>query len=437
MFHHPSPLSHSPFPAAFRSGEIQTGKLRFRSQTAACVILLARTVVSSLHGRVPRSVSFCDTLITCQKRYHCVVLDHLNICDAFTIRLFALNLVEFLITCASIGTWLSLLSTLTPMSDGEDDYLSDKFLAQLEAASKPPQSKSYTERRKQALKQSQLLDERNRKKSRKQMELEAREEGLQTSLIQKAQEEAKESGKHNKALTIMMKMGFKPGQTLGETHENSSPSSISGNLENAQKIETSGNTGEHDAEAEALTPPSEPRISAFAAYKHRAEPLSIKEWSGKLRSSSPTIQSIPHTLLPPLSLWNTYATNLSLCTVIGKTGIGGVKRPPSPSALERAAKMAKQSENLSTDEFRDRARREYEDRRAEGRLRHARTTCVNLDAKADIKVRMGGNLLSWGSLSLVLPFLPSSTDSGLIQKIRNRSHRGCWRLWKNCCLPRP
>ena len=51
--------------------------------------------------------------------------------------------------------------------------------------------------------------------------------------------------------------------------------------------------------------------------------------------------------------------------------------------------MAKQSEVLGADEFRDRTRKEYEDRRAEGKLRHARTTCVNLDAKADIKVTVG------------------------------------------------
>lgn len=71
---------------------------------------------------------------------------------------------------------------------------------------------------------------------------------------------------------------------------------------------------------------------------------------------------------------------------IGKTGIGGVKRPPSPTTLERATKLAKKSEALTADEFRDRARKEYEDRRAEGRLRHARTTCFSLDAKADVKV---------------------------------------------------
>ena len=194
-------------------------------------------------------------------------------------------------TCASIGTWLSLLSALIPMSDGEDDYLSDKFLAQLEAASKPPQSRSYTERRKQALKQSKLLDEKNRKKSRKQIELEAREEGLRTSLIQKAQEEAMESGKQNKALAIMMKMGFKPGQSLGESHEGGPPST-SGNPWSAQNIETSGVAGEHDAETEA---PAPPQTSAFAAYKHRAEPLSINEWSGELHGPSPIMRLFPDT----------------------------------------------------------------------------------------------------------------------------------------------
>lgn len=71
---------------------------------------------------------------------------------------------------------------------------------------------------------------------------------------------------------------------------------------------------------------------------------------------------------------------------VGKSGIGGVKRPPSPAALERVAKMAKQSETLSAGEFRDRARKEYEDRRAEGKLRHARATCVNLDAKGGVEV---------------------------------------------------
>ena len=171
------------------------------------------------------------------------------------------------------------------MSNDEDDYLSDKFLAQMEAASKPQQPRSYTERRKQALKHSQLLNEQNRKRSRKQIELEAREEGLQTSLIQKAQEEAKETGKQNKALAIMMKMGFKPGQSLGENHEESLPfTSIGGSPGNAETMETLGVTGGRDAENSTTLP--EMRTSVFAPHKHRVEPLPIKEWSGEPHSYS-------------------------------------------------------------------------------------------------------------------------------------------------------
>lgn len=111
---------------------------------------------------------------------------------------------------------------------------------------------------------------------------------------------------------------------------------------------------------------------------------------------------------------------------IGKTGIGGLKRPPSPTALERAAKVARQSEVLTADEFRTRARKEYEDRRAEGRLRHARTTCVGLDAKADVKVRVKHRLTR-------IPFRhPSSLiDSGSTRRIRNHSPQDYWKQWKS------
>lgn len=192
---------------------------------------------------------------------------------------FAPIILDFL---DSIGTCLPLFEST--MSNDEEDYLSDKFLAQIEAAPKPQQPKSYIERRKQASKRSQLLNERNRKKSRRLIELEAREEGLQTSLIQKAQEEAKETGKQNKALAIMMKMGFKPGQSLGGSHEESS--SIGGNPGNAQIIEASGVARGHDTVTETSTTQPEPRTSGFALHKHRAEPLPIKEWSGKPPSSS-------------------------------------------------------------------------------------------------------------------------------------------------------
>lgn len=55
--------------------------------------------------------------------------------------------------------------------------------------------------------------------------------------------------------------------------------------------------------------------------------------------------------------------------VAGKEGIGNSrKRGLSPTAAERIAKMAKMAEAASKEDFRDRSRREYDERRAEGRL---------------------------------------------------------------------
>ena len=101
------------------------------------------------------------------------------------------------------------------MSD-EDDYLSDKFLVDPSAASTSSSTKTYADRRKEALRRSALKNEQNRKKSRRELEREAREEALNRSLFERAQEEAQESGQQNKALAMMMKMGFKPGQALGK-----------------------------------------------------------------------------------------------------------------------------------------------------------------------------------------------------------------------------
>lgn len=150
------------------------------------------------------------------------------------------------------------------MADDEDDYLSDKFLALSEAASSKPST--YAEKRKQAQKASQLKNEQNRLKTRRMRELEAREEGLGTSLIQRAQDEAAESGKQNKALAMMMKMGFQPGQSLGSGPSDASP---------AVAISPSP-----PVQAERSRSPS---ASAEPSRKplHRIEPITIKEWSGE------------------------------------------------------------------------------------------------------------------------------------------------------------
>ena len=54
--------------------------------------------------------------------------------------------------------------------------------------------------------------------------------------------------------------------------------------------------------------------------------------------------------------------------MLGRKGIGLGKRARSPSAAERLAKMAKMAEETDHRDFRERARDDYNNRRAEGRL---------------------------------------------------------------------
>lgn len=132
--------------------------------------------------------------------------------------------------------------------DEDDDYLSDKFL--LDAAPTDSAPKTYAQRRKEAEKSSKLKQEQQKKKGRRQQEQESRAQGLSTSLF-----EAQDAGS-NKALSMMMKMGFRPGQSLGKSSDVSS-------------------SGEQSSQS---TPTLQP---------HRTEPLSITEWQGRhLRSAA-------------------------------------------------------------------------------------------------------------------------------------------------------
>lgn len=146
------------------------------------------------------------------------------------------------------------------MSDEEDDYLSDKFL--VESAPSASSSKTYAERRKETLRLSALKNEQNRKKSRRQLEEESREEGLSKSLFERAKDEAQEGGGGaSKALSMMMKMGFQPGQTLGQP----------------------------DPPVERRRSPSEDRDTSAEdkeggrpiASQHRLVPLPLNEWTGE------------------------------------------------------------------------------------------------------------------------------------------------------------
>lgn len=219
----------------------------------------------------------------------------------------------------------------------EDDYLSDKFLVQVAAESAP---KTYAQRRQEALKQSQVKNEQNRMKSRRQREQESREEGLSKSLFERAQEEEMAVG-GSKALGIMMKMGFKVGQSLGKTVD--SPPKTIVPLPGPSLSEDESKQGSSRAQSESTDLGEDLK----GKPRHKVEPLPLNKWQGK-------------------------------------KGIGLGKRARSPSAADRLAKMAKMAEAASHESFRDRARREYEERRAEGRLSSARQTCITLDEKADI-----------------------------------------------------
>jgi G-patch domain len=146
----------------------------------------------------------------------------------------------------------------------EDDYLSDKFLTEAGSTSSAP--KTYAQIRKQAKRNAQLKNEQNRLKTRKQREVEAREEGLSKSLFERAKED-EEAGisTGSKALSMMMKMGFKPGQSLGQSEE-------------TIELPEPSRVGPLDIDG-CKTPPLR---DGHSIPRHKIEPLPLNEWAGVL-----------------------------------------------------------------------------------------------------------------------------------------------------------
>lgn len=217
------------------------------------------------------------------------------------------------------------------MSDEEDDYLSDKFLLEIAASSsKSSATKTYTKRRQEALKRSALKNEQNRTKSRKEREREAREEALSRSLFERVHEEAQESGQQNKALAMMMKMGFKPGQALGKegVEEASAGKASSSEADSGEGREADGATNSNSKRDGGLpqaqekdTEPVRAGIGARLAHdalevavkeevpvpvsssstSHRKVPLALNEWEGVYVSSAFVVTGVV-VLLAHLSL---------------------------------------------------------------------------------------------------------------------------------------
>ncbi|KAG8743596.1 hypothetical protein FRC12_015017 [Ceratobasidium sp. 428] len=235
------------------------------------------------------------------------------------------------------------------MSDEEEDYLSDKFLASLEAPKPTTGNASYSERRRIAQRESDRKRLEGRIKSRREIEEEARREGLSRNLFEKEMEKAAENetkggeGQESsgggsgasKAMAMMLKMGFKPGETLGRKDE------------------------PVQAPHEKLSESSEPK------------PVETAETGEKVKSG--------HLAEPlPLAMW------------AGRKGLGLGKRAMSPplGGSSKAAKMSAEedaAEKSRNESYRSRARGDYEEKRDEGRLRAALRTCATLDEAHGVK----------------------------------------------------
>ena len=157
------------------------------------------------------------------------------------------------------------------MLSDEDDYLSNKFLDDEQASTSKPTT--YSQLRKAAQKKAQSKNEQNRIKSRRQREIESREEGLSKSLFERAKEEEASMNSANKALSIMMKMGFKPGQALGN-NDNDKPSS-SPKKDAEDEPQKKGFTSNRSTTEETL-----PDMNIIHT-KHKTEPLPLNEWEGQ------------------------------------------------------------------------------------------------------------------------------------------------------------
>ncbi len=216
------------------------------------------------------------------------------------------------------------------MSDDDDDYLSDKFLLEATASSsKPSAPKTYAERRKDALKRSALKNEQNKTKSRNEREREAREDALGRSLFERARQEAEDSGQQNKALAMMMKMGFKPGQALGKDEgqetrrglenpsyskagegseaDSDSNSNRDGGLPRVQEKDAGpvrAGIGARPAfgalEAAVKEEAPAPGPSSSTSTSHRTVPLALNEWEGAFPSVFIFISIVTITLLARL-----------------------------------------------------------------------------------------------------------------------------------------
>jgi hypothetical protein len=195
------------------------------------------------------------------------------------------------------------------MSDSEDDFMSDAFLAKVTAGAAPKASSgtTYQERRRRAAASSQARADANRIRPLREREEEARQEGLKKNLIEDELRKRDAGGEVGVGMKMMLKMGYQGGERLGRQDAapgNTGPASDVGNrpgeavppaedLEDDQEAEAAlGGLGSRkriklDVPTLAAIPPQQPEASSTkpkaAAGGHLLEPLAISIWAGTSR----------------------------------------------------------------------------------------------------------------------------------------------------------
>jgi hypothetical protein len=149
-------------------------------------------------------------------------------------------------------------------SESEEDFMSDKFLA---SVSEPAVPQTYSARRNQQTLKSLRAGQANAKPTQKLAVREeiARREGLERNLF----EEPERNAGGNKAMAMMMKMGWTPGESMGKKKEEATGSKRTRDEEGDDEDAPRGGIGS-SSRLKVQRSPSPPA--------QRTEPIRISMW---------------------------------------------------------------------------------------------------------------------------------------------------------------
>ena len=227
--------------------------------------------------------------------------------------------------------------------------MSDKFLVEVNQP-----KKSYTEQRQAAALKSLRKSQADNKPSLKQLELERRHAGLNTSLFEDSSASPGASGSDdpvkkpaggNKAMEMMKKMGWSVGEGLGRKRSASPPESS----KRARVTEDDEDRPRGGIGASGSRPQPE------ATKGGRTEPIRISMWAGRkgLSARDPSPPLIP----------TTSGRNVDYLDP------------------KRMAKLG-----AATDDFRVRQQKGYAEKQIEGRAERAREMLIDFDREAGVQV---------------------------------------------------